>query len=166
MSIFAYVVAGSINRYGDFEVAPELSAGKGAWLPVVEDVAPTYESRISTCTRQVQVTETQVTVTWLVENKPLDQVKQELIAISKDQASKNILSSTPDYTQRNLLARTSELHDIVLFGGTLTTEQETELQTNRDTWAAIKAVRTAQNIVETNVLAATTVQEALAAFEV
>lgn len=74
-------------------------------------------------------------------------------------------TNMPEWKQRNYSARSLELVRIEAEGGTLTSEQETELNAIDAIWGRIKAIRTASDTIETDIDAAAD-HDAVAAIDI
>lgn len=70
------------------------------------------------------------------------------IAAIKAKANEIILARFPEYKQRNYLKREIELQNKLITGGTLTPEEQVELNFISAEWAWVKAIRETSNAAE------------------
>ena len=132
------------------------------WLPAVE-TKPDYGYRIQSRSGPALTVEAdQVTAVWTVADRPLDEVKAELVQQVKQAVGAAILAVYPDWKQRNMIARAVDLTRIA-GARALTTEESAEESALQAAWDWISGVRTASNMREAAILAATTPTAALAA---
>lgn len=96
-------------------------------------------------------------VTFINPASTLADAKGQRIAEIKDAARERILAICPEWKQTNLLARGTELLLRVQLGGAPPTEAEqAEIVAGQAIWTEIKAIRTASDVAEAAVNAATT----------
>jgi hypothetical protein len=90
-----------------------------------------------------------------------DVLKEDRKIEAKVEAGKRIITILPEWKQRNLLARTAELIEEKADGGTLSSDEDTELTSMKALWIRIKAMRTASNAIEAEIDGLSTREEIL-----
>ena len=89
----------------------------------------------------------------------LAETKAEKIAEIKKWANEKILTIAPIWKQNNIQADVSVIHDKQLDGETLTIEEQAIKDKAKTIRLAIEAIRTTSNALETQIIAATTLND-------
>lgn len=152
------------KNISNLNVLPDPTLAALGWFPVVE-TKPDYDPRIQSRSGPVLTVEAdQVTAVWTVADRPLDEVKAELVRVVKQEAGAAILATYPDWKQCNMIARAVELARIARTM-TLSAEEDTEELALQTAWDWVVGVRSASDAKEADINAATTVAGALTAYE-
>ncbi len=69
----------------------------------------------------------------------------------KNEANKRIVAVLPEWKQRNYTARSVELTEKIATGGTLTTDEQTELTNIKGLWAQVKDIRNKSDTLEASI---------------
>ena len=90
-----------LGNISNFPALPDVLKADFGWLPVTEN-HPDYDPRIETISEPTYtINADQVIVDYTVSDRPLADIKTDLIALGKERTRTNILAAAPEYQQRN-----------------------------------------------------------------
>lgn len=136
MKIFAsYDVDGNITAFRNYPDADKMPAGE-TYIEITKEQQDRYFQDPTTCRVQ-----NGAFVDNYVDPNLESMLEEGRIQTIKQEAATRILAIAPEWKQRNMLARSIELHEIMTTGGTLSPEQQTELDQIRAIWSHIKSIR-------------------------